>query len=208
MHCPWRHTAQGACCVTVQGTQQSDVWVHPLAKNGMQVAGSQMPVPSGLVCWQTSPGPQTGGGSRMFPPHGPPGPETHRHVGVAVGELSHAAPVGQVPPHVPAESRPHGLAHSAAGPGQQVTEPAETQTQPCSQMPWLQVSTVHGFPSSQSPSVWQAGSVVLVVVTVVVVVSLHAARWRRHAPAAWRKQSFGYVFPSQPHTGATKSGHT
>jgi hypothetical protein len=45
----------------VHGWQQSDVCVQPLVKNGTQVAATQTPVTSGLLCWQTSPGPQTGG---------------------------------------------------------------------------------------------------------------------------------------------------
>jgi hypothetical protein len=52
--------------------------------------------------------------------------------------------------------------------------------------------------------------VVVVGAEVVVVVepASHAPTCSRHAPACRRKQSFGYVVPSQPHTGATKSGQT
>ena len=109
-HRAWRHTAQGARWRTVQGEQQSDVCVHPSAKNGMQEPCTQTPVTSGLLCWQTRPGPQTGGWGKMFPPHGPPRPETHPHgrVGVAIGNGSHVAPVGHAPPHMPPASTPQG----------------------------------------------------------------------------------------------------
>jgi hypothetical protein len=129
----------------------------------MHVEGSHTPVASGFACWQTRPGPHTGGGPKMFPPQGPPGPETHPHV-VAPGTVSQVAPAGQKPPHVPVASPPHGLMHRAAGPGQHARPPAVAQMHACSQTPPWQLSAVHGLPSSQSPSVWQVpGSVVVVV---------------------------------------------
>ena len=38
------------------------------------------PVASGLLCWQTSPAVHTGGGTRIFPPQGPPNPDTQAQV--------------------------------------------------------------------------------------------------------------------------------
>ena len=62
----------------------------------------------------------------MFPPQGPPGPETHPHV-VAPGVVSHVAPGGQKPPHIPDASPLHGWTQSADGPGQQVRPLAVAQ---------------------------------------------------------------------------------
>jgi hypothetical protein len=94
----------------------------------------------------------------MFPPHGPPSPETHPHADSAVGTLSQLAPTGQTPPHAPAASLPHGTRHSADGPGQQATVPAGVrQMQSCSHRPFTQRSAVHELSSAQSPSVAQPG---------------------------------------------------
>ena len=83
---------------------------------------------------------------------------------------------GHAPPQTPLASMPQGFTHRAAGPGQQLTAPvASTQTHTCSHIPLTQWSTVQGFPSLQSRSVWQDGGgrvvVVLVVVIAVVVVT-------------------------------------
>ncbi|MBI3767261.1 MAG: hypothetical protein HY271_02080 [Deltaproteobacteria bacterium] len=68
-------------------------------------------------------------------------------VAVQTSSIEHA------PPHVPSALTPHGIAHSAAGPGQQLDAPLNvTHTHACSQVPLTQWSTVHGFPSSQSVS--------------------------------------------------------
>ena len=59
---PPMHTAHGAMRPLPQGSQQSEVCVHPAWKNGMQLACStQMPVASGLACWHTVPGPHATG---------------------------------------------------------------------------------------------------------------------------------------------------
>ena len=156
------------------GWQQSDVTEHPNWKNGMQgivvvVVVTHTPVTSGLLCRQTSPGAQTGGGGKMFPPQGPPTRETHPQA-AAPGRLSQLAPEGQLPPQAPEASLPHGLTQRAAGPGQQVSPPAVAQIHPCSHTPLWQMSAVHGLPSLQSLFLWQVGCVVLVVVVTVIVV--------------------------------------
>src|SRR6185369_3646294 len=103
-------------------------------KYGMQVPATHTPVASGLVCWQTSPGSHTGGDTRTFPPHGPPGPETQPHI--AAPDASHLAPDGHVPPHVAAAVAPHGRTQDAAGPGQHVAAPpGPTQMHACSHVP-------------------------------------------------------------------------
>jgi hypothetical protein len=154
MHCPCRQTAHGATTPGPHGWQQSEVAEHPGWKNGMQA--THTPLTSGLVCLQTSPGPHTGGGPKMLPPHGPPAPETHSHA-VVPGNVSQLAPVGHIPPQVPGALAPQGRTQRAAGPGQQVNPPAGVaQMHPCSHMPLRQVSTEHGLPSSQSLSVWHA----------------------------------------------------
>jgi hypothetical protein len=151
------------------GWQQSDVCEQPGPENGMQLFDStQMPGTSGLSCRQTRPGAHVGGDTRMLPPHGPPGPDTQPQVFVAVGRLSHVAPAGQKPPHVPPVSAPHGFTQSAAGPPQQLEAPvaASRHRQSCSHVPSTQRSAVHGLPSAQSASVPHdcPGSVVVVVV--------------------------------------------
>lgn len=89
----------------------------------------------------------------MFPPHGPPGPETHAHPPFALAAASQLAPVGQKPPHVPAASLPHRATHSAEGPGQQVSPPSEERhRQSCSHSPFTQRSAVHALSSLQSTS--------------------------------------------------------
>jgi hypothetical protein len=120
------------------------------------VVATHTPVASGLVCWQTSPGPHTGGGARMLPPHGPPTPETHSHA-VPPGNVSQLAPAGQLPPQTPDGSVPQGFTHRAAGPGQHVRPPAVAQMHACSHTPFRQKSAEQGSPSSQSPSVWHVG---------------------------------------------------
>jgi hypothetical protein len=159
------HTPQGATRPPRQGSQQSAVWAQPLEESGMHFAATQTPVASGLLCWQTNPGAHTGGGARMFPPQGPPGPETHPQV-AAPGTLSQFAPDGHRPPHAPAASAPQGFTHRVAGPGQQVAAPvASAHTHACSHTPATQRSAVQGLPSLQSASVVQppVGSVVVVV---------------------------------------------
>src|SRR5262249_26862145 len=70
---------------------------------------TQIPVTSGLGCWQVRPGAHTGGGAEMLPPHGPPSPDTHAQAGpAAVGDVSQLDLNGQSPPHVGAERLPHG----------------------------------------------------------------------------------------------------
>ena len=141
-----------------QGWQQSDVTEHPGSKNGMQgkvvvVVETHTPVASGLLCWQTRPAAHTGGGAKMFPPQGPPSPETHPHV-VPSGTGSHVAPDGQRPPHAPEASLPHGLTQRAAGPGQQAGTPlAARQMQTWTHVRFTQASWVQPFPSLQSASV-------------------------------------------------------
>ena len=101
----------------------------------------------------------------MFPPHGPPTPDTQPQL-PAVGKVSHVAPSGHEPPQVPAESAPQGFTHIAAGPGQQLTAPAGSRhMHACSHAPFTQRSAVHPLPSLQSPSVAHGfpGSVVVVV---------------------------------------------
>jgi hypothetical protein len=148
----------------LHGLQQSDVCVQPLAKNGTQVSATHVPVASGLLCSQTNPGAQVGGGTSTFPPHGPPSPETHPHDTVPLLPLSQVAPAGQVPSHIPLASTPHGRAQRAAGPGQQLVTPvASRHRHACSQVSSMQRSAVHGLPSSHSVSIVQPGSVVVVV---------------------------------------------
>jgi hypothetical protein len=61
---------------------------------------------------------------------------------------------GQAPPQTPLASRPQGLTHRAAGPGQQLAAPvASTHTHTCSHVPLTQWSAVQKFPSLQSTSV-------------------------------------------------------
>ena len=149
----------------LHGWQQSDVCEQPGAKNGMQLGSTQTPWTSGFGCRQTRPGAHTGGCARMLPPHGPPAPDTQPQALAAAGRLSHVAPTGHDPPHVPPASAPQGFTQSAAGPGQQVDAPdASRQMHACSHIPFTQWSTVHGSPSRQSASVSHdcPGSVVVV----------------------------------------------
>ena len=113
---------------------------------------------SGLACLHTRPGAHTGDGGDTNPSHGPPTPETQPHALAIAGRLSQVAPVGQVPPHVPAASAPQGSAHDAAGPGQQAGAPVGVRhRQACSHPPSTHRSAVQPFPSSHSASVTHAG---------------------------------------------------
>ena len=159
-----------------QGSQQSVVRAQPLVKYGMHGGDTHTPVASGLPCWQTSPGAHTGGGARRFPPHGPPGPETHGQNDPATGPLPHVLPVGHSPAHVANGVGPQppvgsvvvvvGRTQSAEGPGQQLcVAPASRQRQACSHCPFTQRSAVQKLPSVQSasPSHDVRGRVVVVV---------------------------------------------
>lgn len=121
----------------------------------MQVDGSHVPPTSGLTWLHVSPGPQTGIGAKMFPPHGPPGPDTQWQ-GIASGPAWHVLPVGHVPPQVPNAGPPQmpgnvvvvGRTQSAAGPGQQLwLAVASMQMHTCSHWPFVHRSTVHPLPS-------------------------------------------------------------
>src|SRR5215468_11965814 len=99
-----------------------------------------------------------GGGAKMFPPQGPPGPETHPHASFALDTLSQLAPKGHDPPQVPVASLPHGATHNSAGPGQHVCSPAALKhMQTCSHSPSSHRSAVQELPSSQSRSVVHSG---------------------------------------------------
>ena len=158
-HDPLMHTPHGGLVPLPQGVQQSDVCEHPDAKSGIHFGATHMPVASGLLCWQTNPGAHTGDGTRMFPPHGPPAPETQPQDARTLGRLSQVASAGHVPPQTPDASAPQGRAHSAAGPGQQAGAPAEVrQMHACSHIPSTQRSTVHASLSLQSASVSHVGA--------------------------------------------------
>lgn len=114
----------------------------------------------------------------MLPPQGPPSPETQRQPPTVVdtGVGSHIARNGHVPPHVASTADPHVpgrvvvvvVVVTQSGPGPQQNEPpaGSTQMQSCSHTPFMHRSTVQGFSSSHSASVWHGwpGRVVLVVV--------------------------------------------
>ena len=94
----------------------------------------------------------------MFPPHGPPGPETHPHAPFALDALSQRAPVGHAPPHAPEASVPHAAPQNAAGPGQQLRAPdGDTHRQSCSHAPFTHRSAVQPLSSLQSASLAHTG---------------------------------------------------